>query len=69
MTSFSTYADAGFALVVEHREGRFKLTEKGGSFCGQLIAGMEHLSDRQHSWLTTLLDKAGLPGVDQREAA
>ena len=58
---FDNYADAGFALILAHREGRAKLTDKSGSFAGQLVAGMYALSDKQLSWLTTLLARAELP--------
>ncbi|RYG79115.1 MAG: hypothetical protein EON59_16795 [Alphaproteobacteria bacterium] len=62
-------AEAGFALLVAHREGRKVLTEKAGSFCGQLVAGMGPLTEKQSEWLATLLSRADLPPVDLREAA
>lgn len=69
MHGYTNYADAAFDLIVEHREGRTRLSEKGGSFTGQLVAGMSNLTDRQRDWLDSLLSKAGLPALDQREAA
>lgn len=54
-------ADAGFALILAHREGRFDLTTKAGSFAGQLAVGMTPLTDRQRAWLVSLAEKAGLP--------
>jgi hypothetical protein len=58
---FDNIPDAAFALILAHREGRAKLTEKSGSFTGQLVAGMSNLSERQMSWLVALLEKASLP--------
>lgn len=69
MSGFITYADAGFALIVAHREGRAKLTDRSGSFAGQLVAGMEPLSEKQINWLVTLLQRAGLPPLSQGEAS
>jgi hypothetical protein len=59
--AFANPADAGFSLIMAHREGRFTLTDRSGSFCGQLVAGMPYLSDKQKSWLATLLSRAALP--------
>jgi len=56
-----TPADAGFALIVAHRQGDIGLTKKAAQFAGQLVAAHEPLSDAQAEWLGKLLNKAGLP--------
>jgi len=56
-----TPADAGFALIVAHRQGEIGLTKKAAQFAGQLVAAHEPLSDAQSEWLEKLLIKAGLP--------
>jgi len=55
-----TPADAGFALIVAHREGRTTLTRRSAQYCGQLVAAHEPLSDSQAEWLEKLCQKAGL---------
>ena len=57
-------ADAGFALIVAHREGRTRLTRRSAQFAGQLVAACEPLSDAQEEWLDKLLEKAGLPHLE-----
>lgn len=56
-----TPADAGFALIVAHRDGDIGLTKKAAQFAGQLVAAHEPLSDAQAEWLEKLLNRAGLP--------
>lgn len=41
--------------------GGDRLTRAAGSFLGQLVADPTPLSEKQENWLTTLLDRAGLP--------
>ena len=38
-----------------------RLTRQAGSFLGQLCVDETPLSEKQHGWLATLLDRAGLP--------
>ena len=38
-----------------------KISRKAGSFTGQIVAEPGPLSEAQSSWLTTLLERAGLP--------
>ena len=59
--TINTPADAGFALIVAHRDGRTRLTKRSAQYCGQLVAAHEPLSDAQEEWLEQLLNRAGLP--------
>jgi len=43
-----------------------KLTRTAGSFLGQLCVDGPPLSEKQHAWLATLLDRAGLPPLAYR---
>jgi hypothetical protein len=45
--------------------GNSRLTRKAGSFLGQLVVDPTPLSDAQQDWLSTLLDRAGLPHLDR----
>ena len=54
-----TPADAGFALIVAHREGRTTLTRRSAQYCGQLVAAQEPLTEAQERWLGQLCQKAG----------
>lgn len=56
---FNKHRDAALALL----NGSDRLTRKAGSFLGQLVVDNSPLSDAQASWLTTLLDRAGLPSL------
>ena len=47
------------ALALLNSEAR--LTRKAGSFLGQLCADPTPLSSAQNEWISTLLDRAGLP--------
>ena len=40
-----------------------RLTRKAGSFLGQLCADDTPMSPAQHEWISTLLDRAGLPAI------
>ena len=55
-----TPADAGFALIVAHREGRTALTKRSAQFSGQLVANDDNLTEAQARWLGQLCDRAGL---------
>ena len=55
----NTPADAGFALIVAHREGRTTLTRRSAQYCGQLVAAHEPLTEAQERWLGQLCQKAG----------
>jgi len=55
-----TPADAGFALLVAHREGKTKLSRRSAQFAGQLLANDDPLTEPQARWLAQLMDRAGL---------
>ena len=55
--SFTSQREAALALL----QSGERLTRKAGSFCGQLVVDPTPMSEAQRSWLTTLLDRAGLP--------
>lgn len=40
-----------------------RLTRQAGSFLGQLVVDPTPLSEKQRSWLETLLDRGGLPSL------
>jgi hypothetical protein len=66
---FTRVADAAFALIEAHRDGKTKLTRKAGNFLGECVVdGEQPLSQRQGEWISTLLNKAGLPAIDGLEA-
>lgn len=54
-----TPADAGFALIVAHREERTTLTKRSAQFAGQLVANDDKLSEAQARWLGQLGKRAG----------
>ena len=58
--SFTDARSAALALL--NRSDR--LTRKAGSFLGQLAVDSTPLSEAQSSWLATLLDRAGLPPLE-----
>ena len=49
--------DAALALL----NGEDRLTRAAGSFLGQLVVDPTPLTEKQNSWLATLLKRAGLP--------
>lgn len=55
----NTPADAGFALIVAHREGRTTLSRRSAQYCGQLVANNDKLTEAQTRWLLQLCQKAG----------
>ena len=57
--NIQTPADAGFALIVAHREGQTTLTKRSAQFAGQLIANDDKLSEAQARWLGQLCNRAG----------
>ena len=63
-----TYPDhrqAALALL----NGGGRLSRKAGQFLGQLAVDPSPMSDAQGSWLSTLLNRAGLPPLADRGAA
>jgi hypothetical protein len=61
--------DAAWSLLGAHRAGTTKLSRKAGNFLGECVVDPQPLTDRQAEWLETLLKRAGLPPLGQREAA
>lgn len=57
---FCSHRDAALALL--NCEAR--LTRKAGSFLGQLVVDPTPMSDAQSDWLSSLLDRAGLPALE-----
>jgi hypothetical protein len=57
---FQTHRDAALALL----NASDRLTRKAGSFLGQCCVDPMPLSEAQHSWLSTLLERAGLPPLE-----
>ena len=51
------------ALALLNAGGR--LTRKAGSFLGQLAVDPTPMTEAQSDWLTTLLERAGLPPLAQ----
>lgn len=58
-------ADIAFSLIEAHRSGDTKLTRKAGSLCGQLVADPQPLTDPQREWINILLQRAGLPVIEE----
>ena len=61
MTAFSTQRDAALALLSSDQ----RLTRRAGSFLGQCVVDTTPLTTAQASWLGTLLDRAGLPPLQE----
>ena len=57
---FTDHRQAALVLL----NGNYRLTRAAGSFLGQLVVDESPLSEKQSSWLATLLDRAGLPAID-----
>jgi hypothetical protein len=56
---FETQSDAALALLT----GGSKLTRRAGSFLGQLVVDPTPMTEPQRQWLSTLLERAGLPSL------
>lgn len=50
------------ALALLNAGGR--LTRKAGSFLGQCVVDPAPLTEAQHDWISTLLERAGLPPLE-----
>lgn len=59
MPPFIDHSAAALALL---NRGE-RLTRKAGSFLGQLVVDPTPMTPAQASWLSTLLDRSGLPPV------
>ncbi|MBB3692470.1 hypothetical protein [Sphingomonas sp. BK580] len=57
-----TREDTAWALLDAHRNGTAPLTQKAGGFCGQIaVAPDQPLSEKQRTWFSKLVERAGLP--------
>ena len=57
---FTSQRSAALALL----NSEARLTRKAGSFLGQLCADPTPMSVAQAEWISTLLERAGLPALD-----
>ena len=62
---FHIASEAAWAILDECRAGKATITRKAASFVGENAIDPIPLSDKQWSWLATLLDRAGLPPLRQ----
>lgn len=56
---------AAFALL---RANNPPMTRKAGSFLGQLVVDSTPMTEKQADWFATLLERAGLPPLNEWEA-
>lgn len=63
--AFDNHRDAALALL----NGNNRLSRKAGQFLGQLVVDASPMSKAQADWLGNLLDRAGLPGLDEQGGA
>ncbi|QIK77974.1 hypothetical protein G7077_02650 [Sphingomonas piscis] len=67
MPAFHPFPDQrSAALALLNAGGR--LTRKAGSFLGQLAVDPTPMTEAQSDWLTTLLERAGLPPLAKENA-
>ncbi len=61
-----TLEATAWALFERHRNGTAPLSLKAGSFVGQVAVCPDWpLSDRQRAWLGKLIERAGLPPIEE----
>lgn len=58
---FLSQRDAALALLA----GNHRLTRKAGSFLGQCAVDRTPLTESQYEWISTLLERAGLPNLTE----
>lgn len=58
---FDSARTAALALLT----GEYRLTRQAGSFLGQLAVDPTPLTEKQSAWLSTLLDRAGMPPLNE----
>ncbi len=56
-----TVREAALALLNDHAD---TLSGKAGQFCGQIAVSENPLTEKQAGWLAKLLERAGLPPLD-----
>ena len=59
-STFAHQRDAALALLTAD----VRLTRKAGSFLGQVVADPAPLTPAQREWLSALLNRAELPGLE-----
>lgn len=57
---FTSHREAALALL----NGDYRLTRKAGSFLGQLAVDPTPMTPAQSDWISTLLDRNGLPELE-----
>lgn len=57
------FASARRAALALLNSDETRLTRQAGSFLGQLCVDDTPLSQKQFGWISTLLDRAGLPAL------
>mgnify|MGYP000001606152 CR=1 FL=1 len=62
---FTNHRAAALALL----NGTSRLSRKAGQFLDQLVVDASPMSKAQADWLGNLLDRAGLPGLDEQGGA
>lgn len=60
---YPTVRAAALAVLNEHADG---LTWKAGAFLGQCCVADRDLSEKQRSWLASILARAGLPELSEQ---
>lgn len=60
---FPTVRAAALAVLNDHADG---LTWKAGAFLGQCCVADRDLSEKQRSWLGSILSRAGLPELSEQ---
>ena len=58
MTAFSDQRSAALSLL---NDPNAQLSRKAGSFLGQLVTDPRPMTAKQANWLSTLLERSGLP--------
>lgn len=58
--AYPSHREAALALL---NDPEAKLSRKAGSFLGQCVVDDTPLTDKQRDWISTLLDRAGLPAL------
>ncbi|WP_235513279.1 MULTISPECIES: hypothetical protein [unclassified Sphingomonas] len=57
----TTVREAALALLTHHAD---TLNHRSGQFLGQIAVSATPLSEKQAGWLAKLLERAGLPPLD-----
>lgn len=63
--AFTDHRQAALALL----SGGHRMSMSAGQFLGQIIVLPKPLSEKQYAWLSTLLEKHGLPPLADHHAS